>query len=475
MFPFALVLAIALLAIWLGYQFAMQTAWGRWKRATWQARRIVRKRARSLKTGAHIFAAGGFTPTGFAPLDMTPGGIRTEMNDALLVSLQMRPNVLAALAIGSFGGGGTGVGSAVQQLIHYWEEDRLNTRTFTEQTGGGMTVGQLTMLVNNAQAAQLAVYDVLADQAQTLTAAELIQITGMTVGATQTVLNVTRAFNGSTATTHAAAAVFEIVGTPRQDGTGLGADMSRSPAPKGNLIQTIRKDVVITGALASLAKHNMVPGMKNPLAYQLHQRFWEALVDWNRSVIKMTGTSASTQSNSQTLWGLLAWLGYNSTVANSTAVIRNAAGAPLSRKLISQVGIDLYLQGAEVPDVGIANPWVIDSLARLYEDQLRLSQTEMVRGFNVDTIRMSIGTKPVKLIPDGYMPDPTVVEPIIAFVDLDRLALIPFLDRGCFLLTSETTLDADVMSLIMAMTLEMRNTGTDFGQAHEILRNFVLI
>jgi len=60
-------------------------------------------------------------------------------------------------------------------------------------------------------------------------------------------------------------------------------------------------------------------------------------------------------------------------------------------------------------------------------------------------------------------------------IDLDRLGLVPFLDRGCFLLTSETTLDADVMSLIMAMTLEVRNTGTDFGQAHEILRNFALL
>lgn len=418
---------------------------------------------------------GGFTPTGFAPLDMTPGGIRTEMNDALLVALQMRPNVLAALSIGSYGGGGTGVGNAVQQLIHYWEEDRLNTRSFTELTGGGMSAVQLTMTVSNAQAAQLAVYDVLADQAQTLTSAELLQIIGMTVGATQTVLSVTRGFNGSTPSTHAANAVFEIIGTPRQDGSGLGPDMSRSPAPKGNLIQTIRKDVVITGALASLARHNMVPGMKNPLAYQLHQRFWESLVDWNRSIIKMTGTSASVASNSQTLWGLLAWLGYNSTTANGTAVIRNAAGAPLSRKLISQVGIDLYQQGAEVPDVAIANPWVIDSIARIYEDQLRLNQSEMVRGFNVDTIRMSIGTKPIKLIPDGYMPDPTVVEPIIAFIDLDRLGLVPFLDRGCFLLTSETTLDADVMSLIMAMTLEVRNTGTDFGQAHEILRNFALL
>jgi len=415
-----------------------------------------------------------FAPTGFAPIDYTIGGIRTELNDALLVALQMRPNLLAALSIGPFGGGGTGIGSAAQQTIHYWEEDRLNTRQVTELTGGGMTSTQTTMVVSNADAAQLTMYNVLVDRANSLLTAEEVQITNMAVGAVNTTLTVTRAYNGTTATTHAASAVFEIIGTPIQDGSGLGPDQSRSPGIKGNLIQTIRKDVVITDALAALGRHNMIPGLKNPLAYQLHQRFWEGLIDWNRTMIKSIGTPAATTTYSQTLWGILSWMGYNAVTANPTATIRNAAGAPLSRRLLSQVALDLYGQGAEVPDVILANHNVIDNIARLYEDQLRLTQSEVVRGFTVDTIRVSVGTKPIKLIIDGYMPDPTLVEGIAAFLDLDRIALVPFLDRGCFLRTAETPLDAEIMSLIMAMTLEMRNTGTDFNQAHEVLRNFII-
>jgi hypothetical protein len=415
-----------------------------------------------------------FAPTGFAPIDYTIGGIRTELNDALLVALQMRPNLLAALSIGPFGGGGTGIGSAAQQTIHYWEEDRLNTRQVTELTGGGMTSTQTTMVVSNADAAQLSMYNVLVDRANSLLTAEQIQITNMAVGAVNTTLTVTRGFLGTTATTHAASAVFEILGTPIQDGSGLGPDQSRSPGIKGNLIQTIRKDVVITDALAALGRHNMLPGLKNPLAYQLHQRFWEGLIDWNRTMIKSIGTPAGTTTYSQTLWGVLSWLGYNALTANATATLRNANGAPLSRRLLSQVALDLYGQGAEVPDVILANHNVIDNIARLYEDQLRLTQSEVVRGFTVDTIRVSVGTKPIKLIIDGYMPDPTLVEGIAAFLDLDRMALVPFLDRGCFLRTAETPLDAEIMSLIMAMTLEMRNTGTDFNQAHEVLRNFIV-
>lgn len=415
-----------------------------------------------------------FAPTGFAPIDYTIGGIRTELNDALLVALQMRPNLLAALSIGPFGGGGTGIGSAAQQTIHYWEEDRLNTRQVTELTGGGMTAAQTTMVVSNSDAAQLSMYNVLVDRANSLLTAEQVQITNMAVGAVNTTLTVTRAFLGTTATTHAASAVFEILGTPIQDGSGLGPDMSRSPGIKGNLIQTIRKDVVITDALAALGRHNMLPGLKNPLAYQLHQRFWEGLIDWNRTMIKSIGTPAGTTTYSQTLWGVLSWLGYNAVTANATATLRNAAGAPLTRRLLSQVALDLYGQGAEVPDVILANHNVIDNIARLYEDQLRLTQSEVVRGFTVDTIRVSVGTKPIKLIIDGYMPDPTLVEGIAAFLDLDRIALVPFLDRGCFLRTAETPLDAEIMSLIMAMTLEMRNTGTDFNQAHEVLRNFII-
>src|SRR5260370_38143460 len=95
-----------------------------------------------------------FAPTGFAPIDYTIGGIRTELNDALLVALQIRPNLLAALSIGPFGGGGTGIGSAAQHTIHYWEQDRLNPRQVTDPTGSPITPGQPTALVADAHAAR---------------------------------------------------------------------------------------------------------------------------------------------------------------------------------------------------------------------------------------------------------------------------------------------------------------------------------
>jgi hypothetical protein len=92
----------------------------------------------------------------------------------------------------------------------------------------------------------------------------------------------------------------------------------------------------------------------------------------------------------------------------------------------------------------------------------------------VDTVRLSLGTKPVKLLMTGYMPDPTVNEGVAAFLDLDKLALVPFFNRFLFLISAPTTKDADIVSLMSQSTLEFRHTGTDFGYTSQILRNFTI-
>lgn len=413
-----------------------------------------------------------FTPAGLSEFDYSPGSIRTEMSDYMFASLMMAPNLLAALRTSQFGGGGTGVGNSVMQLLHYWQENRLNPRTVTDTSGGFNTVAT-TFTVSLADGALLDINYVLADRSQNLLTAEQMQVTGLAVGASVTV-TISRGYNGTTAATHAASAVYEIIATPVQEGSDLGRDQSRAPGIKANTIQSWRRDVIVTGSMVELARHGMVPGIPNQPAFQLHERFWEMLQDYERSVIKGLGTPVATQTNTQTMWGVLSWLGYSSPVPNSTSVLSNANGAPISDLLLNGVGINIYLQGGQIPDVLLAHPYVMDRVSRIFRDQLRLSQTELVRGFNVDTIRLSLGTKPVKLLMSGYMPDPTINEGVAAFLDLDKLALVPFFNRFLFLISAPTTKDADIVSLMSQSTLEFRHTGTDFGYTSQALRNFTI-
>jgi hypothetical protein len=415
-----------------------------------------------------------FTHTGLAELDYTPGTIRTEMSDAQYVSLVMLTNLLSALSIGQYGGGGTGVGNTIQQLLHYWTETRLNPRSVVLTDAGGINNSVTVMTTSLADGAVVDIGTILKDRAQTLLVAEQILVTGITVGASTVTLTIQRGFNGTTAASHAQNAVMEIVGSPVPEGSDIGRDMSRSPSVKANTIQTWRRDVIITGSMVSLARHGLVPGQPNMVAFQLHERWWEALQDMERSAIYGIGTPSTTQTDYQEMWGLLAWLGYSSPVPNSTSVLFNANGAFISDLLFNQVGINIYLQGGEIPDAIVAHPVVIDRTSRIFRDQLRLSQTELVRGFNVDTIRLSLGGKPVKLIMSGYMPDPTVVEGVAAFLDLDRLIIVPFLDRFCFLISSPSMKDADMVSLVSQWTTEFRNTGTDSGYTSQVMRNFAV-
>jgi hypothetical protein len=414
-----------------------------------------------------------FTPAGLSEFDYSPGSIRTEMSDYMFASLMMAPNMLAALRTSQFGGGGTGLGNTVMQLIHYWQENRLNPRTVTD-TSGGFNATATTFTVSLADGALLDINYVIYDRSQNLLTAEQIQVTGLAVGATSVTATIVRGYNGTTAATHAASAVYEIIATPVQEGSDLGRDQSRSPGIKANTIQSWRRDVIITGSMVELARHGMVPGIPNQPAFQLHERFWEMLEDYERTVIKGIGTPATTQTNTQTLWGILPWLGYSNPVPNPTAVLSNAAGATISDLLLNGIGINIYLQGGQIPDVLLAHPYVMDRISRIFRDQLRLSQTELIRGFNVDTIRLSLGTKPVKLLMSGYMPDPTINEGVAAFLDMDKLALVPFFNRFLFLISAPTTKDADIVSLMSQSTLEFRHTGTDFGYTSQIMRNFTI-
>lgn len=416
-----------------------------------------------------------FNHVGLSELDYSPGTVRTEMSDAMYASLLMLPNLLAALSIGQFGGGGTGVGAAVMQLLHYWVESRLNPRTVTDLSAGLPANGTPTFItLSFSDAALVDVGYVLKDKAQTLLVAEQLFVTGFVVGASNVQVNVNRQFNGTSNASHLTNAVYEIVATPVIQGSDLGRDMSRTPGVKANIVQTWRRDVVITGSMIELAKHGMVPGIPNQLAFQLHERFWEMLVDMERSLINGLGTPVGTQTEYQTMWGLLSWLGYSNPVPNSTSTIFNAAGGQLTDLLYNQIGINIYLQGGEIPDALVAHPYGIDRTSRIFRDQLRLQQTEVVRGFNVDAIRLSLGTKLVKLIMSGYMPDPTAVEGVIAFLDLDRIAIVPFLNRFLFLISAPSMKDADMISIVSQWTTEFRNTGTDFGFTSQVMRNFTV-
>ena len=407
-----------------------------------------------------------FSHTGLSDIDYGPGALRADLSDTLFASLILRPNFTAAMPIGQYGGGGVNAGQgSAQMLLHSWLEDRYNPRAVTvtnSQSGTSTTF--------NTSAADNSVLDigyVLSDNAQDPSVAELVQVTGLTPATPSA--TVSRGFNGTTTATHAASAVWSVIATPQIQNSDLGRDMSRAPGVKFNPIQTTRRDVNISASMIALAQHGMVPGIPNQMGYQLHQRFVEMLVDIENSNIKGIGIPTGTSTEYQTLHGILAWTGRTptATLPNSTSQPLNAQGAAISDTLINSAGIQIFNQGAEVPDFLLGSAATIDKIGRIYRDQLRLSQDELLRGYFVDAIRTSLGTRPVRMILTGYMPDSVFI-----LGDLDRIKLVPFLDQFCYLITAPSFRDGDAMSVVAKWTMEVRNTGTDFGYSHLAVYNY---
>lgn len=422
------------------------------------------------------------THAGMSENDMTPGTIRTPISDTVLAALYLQPGFISSIQLSPFlSGGGTGLGNSVMQLIHTWPETRLNPRTVTLIDAAGITSTSTSFTVTAADANNLDLNMFLYDQSQAYTAAELIQVTGIQVTGANATVFINRGVYGTTPVSHATGSVFQINAAPVTQGSNFGRDMSRSPVIKQNLIYTMRRDVQVAASLQELSQFNMIPGFPNFLADSLHDRVLEMLQDLNRTFLFSVGTPSNVQTETPTPWGLLPFLGYGPVNFNTTTALFNANGAALNEQVLNAIFLNLILQGAEIPDALLAHPSTIIAISRIFKDQIRLAQAEDWRGQMVQRIQPAISTQQVSLIMDPFVPGPAPGSnqlgqnaPILAALDLDRIALVPFLRQFFYLLESPTYYDGETVSAIMKCTLELRNTGTDMGQAHQIAYNFVV-
>jgi hypothetical protein len=114
-------------------------------------------------------------------------------------------------------------------------------------------------------------------------------------------------------------------------------------------------------------------------------------------------------------------------------------------------------------------PNMIERIGQLYQDRLRTERNDRGRGFFAQYFTPSMANEH-RLVNDPYMMDATGSAQV-AVLDMGRLWIRPFIGQFAYTIMAPTLRDGDAVRALFKWSLEVRNTGTDIGFAHQIHTN----
>lgn len=382
----------------------------------------------------------------------------------------------ACLVLANTTAGAIRVGPEFADSIAQWDEDRLNNDFITDLTSGGQSTSSTSMTVSTADAAILDLGYVMADTSAAaggIANGEFVQVTAIS----GTTVTFTRAFGGSTATSHAQNAIWSIIARPTLENSDLGRDMSRARIRKYNYLHRHELNVNLSSEVIMRSRKGYTPGIQDELEYQFFQRTQEVLRIWDKSVLYSkpspgtTGSAGFSGGDYSTMAGIRAWL---DTTMNATSAIYDYQTSGLTAgqldRAINAVNISLFQNGV-VNDWAIGGANAAQDIGRLYSDRIRLQQDDSTRGFSAMYFRTTLANE-LRMMLDGFVESVQNIGDLF-ILDSGRARLRPLAEQFFFVITAPTLRDGDQIRAISKLTLEMRNTGSDVGQAHEVIRNII--
>lgn len=281
-----------------------------------------------------------------------------------------------------------------------------------------------------------------------------------------TVLNISRGYGGTTASTYATNSVFRIVNAPTYPNSDLGKDMTRARISKTNYINRFEANVNIDSEQILRSQQSYVPGVQDELGYQFQQRLLEMKRKMQQAFLySVANASGSPTNDYQTMFGLLSWL---NTTANSTSAPVTTSET-VTDTVLNNMVLNIFSQGA-FSNVIIAGPRVIQKLGQLYTDRIRMDQTDRTRGFYTQEFIPSMAN-PHRLINEFYLNDggaSNAGNALIVVADLNRIRIRPYIGQFFFTIIAPSFRDGDAARLLSKWSLEIRNTGTDSGYSHQL-------
>ncbi len=322
---------------------------------------------------------------------------------------------------------------------HYWNEDALNTLTFTMSavaTGAGST----SLTGTSGQGSNVHVGDLLYPVATaTQPALEVLQVTAISTDT----LTVSPSYGSSTAQSYAASSVFNVI-PAEQEGSDIGSDKSLSPTVRSNYSHILagRYDVKVTGS--QLARQMATAQMQDFVARQLSNRAIELKIGMTQALLysELSGSSGSSTAY-RTMKGIRAWIRDNSGVTNNTAAAFSYTNLNTYNKSVVDKGV--------FPDTLVIGTDLVGSVTGYDSSNRRLLESDRVAGYTIQQVLLNQGNM-MNVIVDSRV---NVGDAFL--LSSERIKAIPLQGRGMFVIAAVDFTDAKKRRVLGEWTCEVRN------------------
>lgn len=367
----------------------------------------------------------------FATFNITDGAqirdISPILADAIYYDLHLLGNINVDFA------------NPATDTTHYWNEDSLNTLTFT-MSAAATGAGSTSLTGTSGQGKNAHIGDLLVPVATaTQPAVEVLQVTAIATD----VLTVSPSYGSSTAQSYVASSVFNVI-PAEQEGSNINTDFSLSPTVRSNFTQIFagHYDVEITGS--QLARQMATVQMQDFVARQLSNRAIEMKIGMTGAFLysELSGTAGSSTAY-RTLKGIRPWIRDNSGVTSST-------GAAFSYTQINAMNKSIVDKGV-FPDTLVIPTGLVGSVTGYDSGNRRFAESDRVPGYTVQQVQLNQGNVVNVVV------DPRVNVGDAFLLSSERLKVVPLQGRGMFVIAAVDFTDAKKRRVLGEWTLELRN------------------
>jgi len=341
--------------------------------------------------------------------------------------------------------GFSSAGKPVTQTKHEWDEDELNPVTATAGRileSAASATGSALVLTTAAHAARLTAGTLLKDQLSGKN--EVLQVTAVS-GKSATV---TRGYGATSAETHGATAVYDIISNPRPQGMEGPKDESVARTRSHNFTQIFSKGVRLSGTALAI-EHN---GISAEDSYQIDMRMRELIRELDRTVIMGIRAAANVTDGAYgTMGGIIDYIKHaasgntNSTVETMIPSVLNA--------MIKQIWDD-----GGTPDMVLVGGAQKQKISAFDKEYRRSTMDTRRAGFTVEEFVSDLGVS-LRVVVDRWIPSDMAI-----VIDSSRIAIKPLTGRSFFLEKLAKTGDSENWQVVGEYTMEVKQA----AKAHAI-------
>lgn len=267
---------------------------------------------------------------------------------------------------------GMSTDNPVDDIIHYWVEDSLNSDTLTLSIS--LASGDTSVTFTSSAAPHVGDYLISTGGG---TNQEVMQITAVN---SSTNVSVSRGFN-STAASIANAGTVALMRNA-QEFSDIDTDASVNPTVRSNYTSIIPgRDLQISGS--QLARKMSTAAMQDQVAHQLQNRLIEWKRNFTRALLYSTRIGPGSDTQYRSFGGFRYWINSSSGQTESTAAALTIAHLNTVNKLIVDQG--------KYPDTLVVGTDLVGSINAIDATNRRLLESDRQVGYFVNVLTLAQG------------------------------------------------------------------------------------